>query len=650
MRAEPLSPKFRPLGWLRAARNRAAGRPTYAVRVAAPRRVPRLRRLGRAHLRRSRPRPLDPQQPHPPAGRVRRPRAPAVPARGRARPGVPLDRRGDRHAPCPGRVPRAALRSGPDRPAPRRPRRGSATSTAPTTRSSPTSRREACIPPPRAPSKPGTEGSARMTDQPEGRLAIVTSVVGKSTEISQRRHINELFGGETAIVCYSVEPGFVTDKPMLHVTRRPPGLVPRLELEFGKALQHAHPPRLRRPLRRGAAARRDLPARAEGLRDPRRVRPSRLQLRADRRRPRHPGLRLLPRLRRLETAVLAAARDVLQGGDPAASPAISRSRSRCSTTSRPRASAIPTATSSRAASTRGCSRRADKDPDLLLAVGRMIPKKAPLTTIEAFARVAADFPSRRLEMIGDGPLLEDARRLAAERGLADRVAFLGLQPHPVVREKMARAAVFLQHSVTDADGNEEGLPIAIQEAMASGAVVISTRHAGIPDAVVERRDRPAGRRARPRRLHRRAARRPRRRRPARPPRRRRPPARRDRVRHPRAAGPAGGDHRRRGPQARRIAPAAAAAPLRVSVRLETLSGRRGAPPTGGEKTPCGPQAAPCSGPPPAPRSRTGDGAASARLQRAASAPAKLARPRRGAWLRPKRPIRSRGSRPLPVFR
>ena len=86
-------------------------------------------------------------------------------------------------------------------------------------------------------------------------------------------------------------------------------------------------------------------------------------------------------------------------------------------------------------------------------------------------------------MIGDGPLLEAARAEAAALGVAERVRFLGLQPHDVVREKMARASVFLQHSVVDAEGNEEGLPIAIQEAMASGTVVISTYHAGIPDAV-----------------------------------------------------------------------------------------------------------------------------------------------------------------------
>jgi glycosyltransferase involved in cell wall biosynthesis len=57
-----------------------------------------------------------------------------------------------------------------------------------------------------------------------------------------------------------------------------------------------------------------------------------------------------------------------------------------------------------------------------------------------------------------------------------------------VRERLSRAALFLQHSVTDAQGNQEGLPIAIQEAMASGAAVVSTRHAGIPDAVTHGRD------------------------------------------------------------------------------------------------------------------------------------------------------------------
>ncbi|MBA3324568.1 MAG: glycosyltransferase [Rhodobacteraceae bacterium] len=319
---------------------------------------------------------------------------------------------------------------------------------------------------------------------PEGNLAIVTSVVGKSTEISQRRHIAELFGGNTVVICYSVEPGFVTDRPMLHVTRRPKGLAPRLELEFGKALH-------------------TLTHRASGVPFGATRRRVEAFLRENR------VFAILAEFGHLGSsfAPVGAALGIpvfvyFRGFDAskrlssplrvlsykAASPklagyfAVSQSlldNLAAKGVRHPNSHVIPSGVDTRLFAP------AAKDPDLILAVGRMIAKKAPLTTIDAFARVAAELPTRRLEMIGDGPLLEDARRLAAARGLGDRIAFLGLQPHSAVREKMARAAVFLQHSVTDAEGNEEGLPIAIQEAMASGAVVISTRHAGIPDAVVE---------------------------------------------------------------------------------------------------------------------------------------------------------------------
>jgi colanic acid/amylovoran biosynthesis glycosyltransferase len=51
---------------------------------------------------------------------------------------------------------------------------------------------------------------------------------------------------------------------------------------------------------------------------------------------------------------------------------------------------------------------------------------------------------------------------------------------------LGECGVFVQHSMTDpATGDEEGLPAAIQEAMAAGMAVVSTRHAGIPEAVIE---------------------------------------------------------------------------------------------------------------------------------------------------------------------
>jgi glycosyltransferase involved in cell wall biosynthesis len=321
-----------------------------------------------------------------------------------------------------------------------------------------------------------------VTDKPEGRLAIVTSVVGKSTEVSQRRHIEQLFGGETAVLCYSVEPGFSTDRPMLHITRRPPGLGPRAELEFGKALH-------------------TLTYRASGVPFGRVRRRVEAFLRENR------CFAILAEFGHLGSsfAPIGAALGIpvfvyFRGFDAskrlssplrvlsykAALPrlagyfAVSQSlldNLAAKGIRHPNSHVIPSGVDTRLFAP------AEKDPHLLLAVGRMVPKKSPQTTIAAFAGLAADYPDYRLEMIGDGPLLEPSRRLAAELGVADRVIFHGLQNHVVVREKMARAAMFLQHSVTDADGNEEGLPIAIQEAMASGAAVVSTIHAGIPDAV-----------------------------------------------------------------------------------------------------------------------------------------------------------------------
>lgn len=126
---------------------------------------------------------------------------------------------------------------------------------------------------------------------------------------------------------------------------------------------------------------------------------------------------------------------------------------------------------------------ADFDPKLIVTVGRFVPKKAPLVALRAFATVSRSDAKARLEMVGDGPLLDEAKRFAASEGLSDRVVFHGPQPHPFVKDLIRRAGVFLQHSVTAEDGNIEGLPVSIMEALACGVPVVSTLHSGIPEAV-----------------------------------------------------------------------------------------------------------------------------------------------------------------------
>lgn len=127
----------------------------------------------------------------------------------------------------------------------------------------------------------------------------------------------------------------------------------------------------------------------------------------------------------------------------------------------------------------------EKDPNLLIAVGRFTEKKAPHLTIQAFSKIKTDFPDARLEMIGDGLLLANCKHLSKKLNLEDSIIFHGAKPHDFVKQKLARASIFLQHSVTAPNGDTESQGISLLEAMASGVPVVSTRHNGFVETVLE---------------------------------------------------------------------------------------------------------------------------------------------------------------------
>ncbi len=119
-----------------------------------------------------------------------------------------------------------------------------------------------------------------------------------------------------------------------------------------------------------------------------------------------------------------------------------------------------------------------------LAVGRMVGKKAPILTLDAFRRASERCPNLHLDYIGGGPLLSAARQYILAFGIAEKVTLHGNQSNAIVHQLMQEADMFLQHSMTDLDtGDEEGLPVAILEAMSYALPVVSTKHAGIPEAV-----------------------------------------------------------------------------------------------------------------------------------------------------------------------
>ncbi|MHB0939117.1 MAG: glycosyltransferase family 4 protein [Armatimonadota bacterium] len=130
-------------------------------------------------------------------------------------------------------------------------------------------------------------------------------------------------------------------------------------------------------------------------------------------------------------------------------------------------------------------RRRQGGPVICLQVGRLTEKKGPLHTLQAFAGVYRQCPELRLEFIGDGAQRAACERFCAEHGLAQVVTLYGSRPPSFVQERLREADIFLLHSLRARDGNEEGLPVAILEAMAHGLPVISTRHGGIPEAVAD---------------------------------------------------------------------------------------------------------------------------------------------------------------------
>jgi colanic acid/amylovoran biosynthesis glycosyltransferase len=122
-------------------------------------------------------------------------------------------------------------------------------------------------------------------------------------------------------------------------------------------------------------------------------------------------------------------------------------------------------------------------PGWFLSIGRFVDKKKHDLSIEAFAQAAKDHPEAQLHLVGNGPKEAACRALAARLDVADRVHFHGALPHDQVRDLLAQASIYLQHSVKAPNGDEEGLPTAIQEAMSCGLPVIATRHAGIPEII-----------------------------------------------------------------------------------------------------------------------------------------------------------------------
>jgi glycosyltransferase involved in cell wall biosynthesis len=119
----------------------------------------------------------------------------------------------------------------------------------------------------------------------------------------------------------------------------------------------------------------------------------------------------------------------------------------------------------------------------LIMVSSFQPKKGHAVLIEALKNPA--LRSVRLDLVGSGPLEPEIRSLVAAAGLGGRVTFHGDQPEDAVRRMVADSDVLVQPSVRASDGDMDGIPNTLIEAMALGVPVVTTSLSGIPELVTD---------------------------------------------------------------------------------------------------------------------------------------------------------------------
>lgn len=124
----------------------------------------------------------------------------------------------------------------------------------------------------------------------------------------------------------------------------------------------------------------------------------------------------------------------------------------------------------------------------ILSVGRLVEKKGHHVLMKAFQKVKHTFPDATLTIIGKGELQDELVSLANQLNLGDSFRLLNHLPKEQIREHMANADLFCAASLTAANGDLEGIPNTLKEAMATGLPVVSTHHAGIPELVTHNKE------------------------------------------------------------------------------------------------------------------------------------------------------------------
>ena len=128
-------------------------------------------------------------------------------------------------------------------------------------------------------------------------------------------------------------------------------------------------------------------------------------------------------------------------------------------------------------------RKAFHQPLRIVSVARLTEKKGLDVAVKASEILRDKGGQFEFTIIGNGEQEGMMREHIARAGLKEMVSMPGFKPQEEIRQALNDADIFLLPSKTAADGDMEGIPVALMEAMAVGLPVVSTYHSGIPELI-----------------------------------------------------------------------------------------------------------------------------------------------------------------------
>lgn len=120
-----------------------------------------------------------------------------------------------------------------------------------------------------------------------------------------------------------------------------------------------------------------------------------------------------------------------------------------------------------------------------LTVARFVEKKGIEYALFAFAKVVEEYPEVGYRIVGSGPRRDRYDRIIRQLGIENNVTFLGSVSDDRLVRELGEATGFMLPCVVAKDGDRDGIPVSLMEAMAMETPVVTSRVSGIPELIID---------------------------------------------------------------------------------------------------------------------------------------------------------------------